>query len=69
MVKCSFCGKEIAKGTGWLFAKIDGTILNFDNRKCRMYMLKLKKNPRKLKWTTAFAKGGVKEAAQKPAQQ
>ncbi|MBI5391794.1 50S ribosomal protein L24e [Candidatus Woesearchaeota archaeon] len=60
MVKCSFCGKELEKGTGWIYVRVDGSILNFDSRKCRMYMLKLKKNPRKLKWTSSFAKGQVK---------
>jgi large subunit ribosomal protein L24e len=53
-MKCSFCGGEIESGTGLLHVKKDGTILGFCSSKCRMNMLKLKRNPRKLKWTTRY---------------
>ena len=51
MAKCSFCGKEIAKGTGIMYVKTDGKILRFDKRKCEKNMLKLKRKPAKIKWT------------------
>lgn len=31
--KCSFCGKVIEPGTGKMFVKKDGTVLNFDTNK------------------------------------
>ncbi|RLE66913.1 MAG: 50S ribosomal protein L24e [Thermoprotei archaeon] len=52
--KCSFCGKEIMPGTGIVFVKNDGTILRFCSRKCRVSMLKYKRNPKKLKWTRVY---------------
>jgi large subunit ribosomal protein L24e len=58
MAKCSFCGKEIAKGSGKIFVKDNGTILNFCSSKCENNMLKLKRDARKLKWTNSFVKGG-----------
>ena len=58
MAKCSFCGKEIAKGSGKIFVKDNGTVLNFCSSKCENNMLKLKRDARKLKWTKSFVKGG-----------
>lgn len=56
MAKCSFCGKEIPKGTGIIYVKNDGKILRFDKRKCEKNMLKLKRKPAKTKWTEAARK-------------
>ncbi len=56
-MKCSFCGQEIEKGTGKIFVKKDGKILYFDKMKCEKNMLKLKRKPRKLKWTASYEKG------------
>jgi len=50
-MKCSFCNKEIAKGKGLIYVKIDGTLLYFDARKCAKNMLELKRKPAKFKWT------------------
>lgn len=55
-MKCSFCGKEIEKGTGSRYVKNDGTILYFCTSKCRKNKLKLKRNPAHLKWTEAGGK-------------
>jgi len=60
MTKCSFCGYEIEKGTGTLFVQKDGKILNFCSSKCEKNMLKLKRKPRKLKWTKSYVKGRLK---------
>ncbi|OYT33256.1 50S ribosomal protein L24e [Archaeoglobales archaeon ex4484_92] len=51
---CSFCGGEIEPGTGKMFVRKDGKILYFCSGKCEKSMLKLKRNPRKLKWTNYF---------------
>ncbi|OYT59539.1 MAG: 50S ribosomal protein L24 [Desulfurococcales archaeon ex4484_217_1] len=53
---CSFCGKEIEPGTGIMYVKNDGSILWFCSSKCWKNMLKLKRNPRKYKWTLKYAK-------------
>jgi len=52
MAKCSFCGDEIEKGTGKMFIKKDGKILNFCSSKCEKSLLKLKRKPTKVKWVT-----------------
>lgn len=57
-MNCSFCGKDIARGTGKIFVKTDGKILYFHSRKCEKNALNLKRNARKLKWTAHFEKGG-----------
>jgi len=67
MVSCSFCGKEIKKGTGKMFVKKDGKILHFCSNKCEKYMLKLKRKPREWPWTKqgAVARQEAKGAAKK----
>lgn len=53
--KCSFCGKEIERGTGTMYVKKDGTILNFCTNKCQKNMVELKRIPRTTAWTEKFA--------------
>ena len=50
--ECSFCGKDIDRGTGMMYVKLDGSILRFCSKKCRISQVNHKRNPRKLKWTT-----------------
>lgn len=54
MVKCSFCGTEITRGTGLMYVKKDGKIFNFCARKCEVNSQKLGRNMRKVRWTTEF---------------
>ena len=54
MVNCSFCGKRIEKGTGKMFVSNAGRISYFHSVKCEKNFLKLKRNPRKLKWTKFY---------------
>ncbi len=56
MTKCSFCGNEIEEGTGKIYVKADGRILNFDHQKCEKNMLKLNRKPRNIKWTKFYEK-------------
>ena len=56
---CSFSGKEIEPGTGLMFVKRDGTVMWFKNSKARKNSLKLKRNPRKVKWTRHYVRGGI----------
>ncbi|MBW2967661.1 50S ribosomal protein L24e [Candidatus Woesearchaeota archaeon] len=67
MVKCSFCEKDIEKGTGKMFIKNDGKVLYFCKLKCEKNMLRLKRKAREQKWTeTAKAEKDVaKETAKK----
>ena len=48
---CSFCGAEIEPGTGKMFVKKDGTVLNFCTNKCYKNMVELKRVPRTTEWT------------------
>ena len=57
MAKCSFCKASIEKGTGKIYVKKDGSILNFCSMKCEKNTLKLKRNPRKVKWVRKELKG------------
>jgi len=57
---CAFCGKEVKPGTGRMYVKNDGTVLFFCSSKCRKNMLILRRDPRKLKWTRFYVKGGIR---------
>ncbi len=61
MAECSFCGKKLKLGTGFLYVKKDGTALFFCSRKCEKNLLKLKRKPIATKWTKAYIK--AKEAS------
>lgn len=56
-MKCSFCGKDIKRGQGILYVKKDGTLIYFDDGKCQVNMLVLKRKAGKLKWARAGAIG------------
>ncbi len=58
---CNFCDRAVAKGSGTMFAKNDGTVLWFCSSKCKKNALVLKRDPRKLKWTKKYVKGGIKQ--------
>ncbi|MCL2785709.1 MAG: 50S ribosomal protein L24e [Methanomassiliicoccaceae archaeon] len=51
---CSFCGADIEPGTGKMFVKRDGTVLNFCTSKCYKNMIELKRVPRTTRWTKKF---------------
>jgi large subunit ribosomal protein L24e len=55
---CNFSGEEIEPGTGVMYVKRDGTVLWFKDSKARKNM-KLGRNPRKVKWTRRYVKGGI----------
>ena len=65
MVKCTFCGEETREGTGKLFVLKSGKTMNFCSNKCEKNQFKLKRIPRKLKWTKFFEKVEVKKADKK----
>jgi len=51
---CSFCGKKIVPGTGKMYVRNDGRVLYFCSRKCQKNMLELRRDPKKVRWTTAY---------------
>jgi len=57
---CSYCDRSVKFGTGTMLVKNDGSILYFCSNKCRKNMLKLRRDPRKFKWTKRYVKGGIK---------
>jgi large subunit ribosomal protein L24e len=57
---CFFCGKQITTGHGTMLVKNDGSIQWTCSDKCKKNLRKLKRDPRKLKWTTKYVKGGIK---------
>ena len=54
--KCSFCGAEIEPGTGKLYCKKDGKVFHFCKMKCQKNMIKLKRVPRRVRWSKQYAK-------------
>jgi large subunit ribosomal protein L24e len=51
MVRCSFCNKNIERGTGKIVVSKIGKISHFCSMKCEKNSLKLKRKPIKFKWT------------------
>jgi len=51
-----FSGKEIPKGKGLMYAKKDGTVYWFRNKKSEKNFLKLKRSPAETKWTNQYHK-------------
>jgi len=51
--KCSFCGREVYLGLGIMYVKNDGSTRSYCSSKCKVNDLKLKRDPRKLKWARA----------------
>ncbi len=49
-MRCSFCDRNITKGTGKMFVKGDGTIYYFCSSKCEKNF-NLGRESKKLKWT------------------
>lgn len=49
-MRCSFCNTEIKQNKVLMYFYANGKTLVFCSSKCKKYMLKLKKDPKKLKW-------------------
>lgn len=54
MVKCSFCGDNIAQGTGTMYVYKSGKTVNFCSSKCKKNQLKLKRKAIHTKWTKLY---------------
>ncbi len=53
--QCSFCGNPIEPGTGKVYIKNNGQVLNFCTNKCKKNLLKLGKKARETEWTQKHA--------------
>ena len=62
MTKCVFCGKEDSPYKGVHLITNDGTTNFYCSGKCRKNALKLGRDRKKLKWTSAFAESREKAA-------
>tara|TARA_B100001971_G_C18199162_1_gene543440 strand:+ start:1014 stop:1193 length:180 start_codon:yes stop_codon:yes gene_type:complete len=56
VVKCTFCGDIVERGTGKMYVQVDSKILYFCSSKCEKNMLKLRRKPITTKWSKRFQK-------------
>ena len=57
-----FCGRRITTGEGIMLVRNDGQVQWTCSGKCKKNLRVLKRDPRKLKWTSKYVKGGLRTA-------
>ena len=67
MVKCTFCGNTLERGTGKMYVQKDAKLLYFCSSKCEKNLLKLRRKPITIKWSSRYHKVGKKaDDSEKP---
>lgn len=51
MTECTFCGREMERGTGKTFIKKDGKVFHFCSSKCEKNMLAHRRKAQDTAWT------------------
>lgn len=59
-MKCTFCSKELEKGTGKKLIQNDGKLVYFCSSKCDRNMIKLGRKARNTKWVSKALKAKKK---------
>ena len=65
IMKCTFCGKNILRGTGKIFAHKDGKVSYYCSNKCEKNRRLLRRKARETRWTEAYRKEKVARVAVK----
>jgi large subunit ribosomal protein L24e len=55
-MECTFCGRDIRKGSESMYVTSKGKLYYFCSSKCEKNLLKLGRSKRKAKWTATYAK-------------
>ncbi len=58
-MKCSFCGKQIERGTGKIVVAKDGTAKHLCSMKCEKNSMKMGRISAKTKWTNDYHRAKV----------
>jgi large subunit ribosomal protein L24e len=63
MAKCSFCGIEVERGTGFIYVEKIGKVHNYCSSKCFKNVEKLGRKPKHSRWTQEAQKNKGKISA------
>jgi large subunit ribosomal protein L24e len=56
MPKCSFCSSTLEPGTGVMLVRNDGKVFYFCSKKCERNMIRLRREPKDVRWITKKTK-------------
>ena len=60
LLNCFFCVQRLSPASGIMLVKNDGSIQWTCSNKCKKNLRKLRRDPRKMKWTNKYVKGGIR---------
>lgn len=66
MPRCTFCGRDLEKGTGKMFIYNSGKIDYFCSRTCEKQLHKLKRTPLQVRWTAHYRREHGKTVSRRP---